>query len=436
MQPTKTWLRIRQSFWFLPAVYGVAGLVLAAIAAGVDLSFPKGMLKSDFPGFLVADKNLAMQISGTLVQSILTMMTVTFSTIMVVLTTFTSQFSPRALQNFISDRTTQLVLAVFVGSVTYNLYALLAIKPSTEKMFLTSLIAILTATLCVAAFVYFINHVAKWVQVNNLINKLSNESLKTIKRVNQGVAKLQDKPNREEVEGEEPKGEKHVITAENSGYVGMINFQSLVNMAEQDDVYISFHVHVGDFVVQGVELFSYWTHADSKAINEQRYRIGVKLDTERTDVQDIEFGIQKLVEITLRAISPAVNDPHTAINCINRIGTLLFELGKREQLSSYLYDSQNQWRVRIKQFDFDHYLYKGFFQIRHYAKEDVSVTTSIIYVLKLIAAKSSPAVGKSVRDFSEYIYGGFNKDVLLPLDEEYLNKEFNELAEITGGLTK
>lgn len=110
MQRTKTWLRIQESFWFLPALYGIVGFILAVIAAGVDLWIPKSVLKSAFPGFLVADRTLAMQISGTLVQSILTVMTVTFSTIMVVLTTFTSQFSPRALQNFVSDRTTQRFL--------------------------------------------------------------------------------------------------------------------------------------------------------------------------------------------------------------------------------------------------------------------------------------------------------------------------------------
>lgn len=118
------------------------------------------------------------------------------------------------------------------------------------------------------------------------------------------------------------------------------------------------------------------------------------MKTERTEVQDIEFGLQKLVENALRAISPAIKDPHSAINAINRIGTLLFEVANREPLSSYLYDREGYWRVKILEFDFEHYLYKAFYQIRYYAKDDVSVTTAIIYVLKLLASQSSGSLKK------------------------------------------
>lgn len=429
MRDIRIAVRIRQSFWFLPAIYGIASILLAILAAGIDLGFQ--ISKTGLPKYLMVDRSLGMKLFSTLMQSVLTMTTITFSTIMVVLTTFTSQFSPRALQNFMADGTTQRVLAIFVSGVIYNLIALFMVRPSPEKLFVSSLLAILIAMFAVAAFVYFINHVAKWVQVNKLINRLTNDLMGTIERVNQGVVQYQDQSQASPDEITEPDGQKHVITAEYGGYIGLINFGALVRQAEKDDAQLCLHVHIGDFVVEGVELLSYWTKTQN--IDEQKYHANIKLEDERTEVQDIEFGIQKLVEIALRAISPSTNDPHTAINCINRIGTLLVELGNRAYPSPYLYDSKNQWRVKIQQFDFDHYLYKAFYQIRHYAESDVSVTTSILYNLKLIAAKSPANVGQSVRAFASYIYEGFNKDVLLPLDEEYINKEMNELMAITGG---
>lgn len=425
MKRTKTQLKIRGSYWFLPALYGIVGFLLAISAIWLDLSFSKETLKNAVPDVLITNTKLAVTLLSTMVQSILTMMTISFSTIMVVLTTFSGQFSPRTLQNFISDRMTQGVLAVYSGGVVYNLVTLLVMKPSSKgSLFLVPLISVAIGILCVAAFVYFINHVAKWVQVNNLIDKLTKEAIETIRNKEDEIGDSQYEGLEHHLDTE---GDEHLITSKRAGYVELLDFQTLIRKAEKDRTIVQLHVYIGDYVMRDTALLSCWYTSGKVAVEESDYRSCVKLGTERTGVQDIEFGIQKLVEIALRAISPAINDPHTAINCINRIGTILVELGKVRPGHLYLYDQEGRSRVVLKQHDFSYYLYKGFYQIRHYGKEDVSVTTAILHVLKLIAEAAPPDIQEIVYDYANYIFEGFEHDVLLSKDKEYIEREWNEL---------
>ncbi|HET7580674.1 MAG TPA: DUF2254 domain-containing protein [Bacillales bacterium] len=431
MKRTKMWLKIRESFWFLPALYGIISILLAIFSVTVDFSFSKEKLESAAPDILVSNTKLGTTILSTLLQSILTMATIAFSTIMVVLTTFSGQFSPRTLQNFVSDRITQRILAIFVSGVIYNLVTLLEMNPSVKRnLLVTPVLSVLIGMTCVAAFVYFINHVAKWVQVNNLIDKLTNEALETIQRIYHDIQSFQQPDQINDQQEDSPDSKKHIAAAERNGYIELIDFGTLMKLAHKDNTVIHLNVYVGSYVMQGNTLFTYQYEEKGTPVNEQKYARCLKLGTERTGMQDIEFQIQKLVEIALRAISPAINDPHTAINCINRIGLILKELSQREDFPSSLYDNEGNRRIELKKHDFAHYLYKAFYQIRHYGKEDISVTTAMFHVLKRLAEQADPEVKKEVLKFRDYIYEGFDQEVLLSLDETYLQKELDELEEM------
>lgn len=430
MNRSKTWLRIRQSFWFLPALFGVLSFILVIGVTIVDFSFSKGQLQNVVPKFAITNSKLSITLLSTMLQSILTMMTISFSTIMVVLTTFSGQFSPRTLQNFVSDQKTQYVIAIFVSGVVYNLFTLLVMKPSNHgSLLMIPIISVLIGLLCVAAFVFFINHVSKWVQVNHLIDKLTEEAVETIKRVYKETEEFQIEDGHED-DSLHTEGKEHIIVGKNAGYVGLIDLNHLIRQAKKDDVSIRFQVNIGDYVMDGTPLFIYWKSDQDKEVDESNYRRSLKLRVERTGVQDIEFGIQKLVEIALRAISPGINDPHTAINCINRIGTILNEVSQNHEVRRYLYDSEGVPRVEMKHSDFSHFLYKGFYQIRHYGKEDVSVTIAILHVLKLLAETVHSSFRKNVFEFADYIYAGFDQNVLVGRDKAYIQQELNKLKEL------
>lgn len=434
MKRTKIWLDLLHSFWFLPALYSIAGVVLAIVTVNIDFLFSEKELKSIAPDVFVPDAELSAKILSALTTATLTMTTITFSTIMVVLTTFSSQFSPRTLQNFIADRKSQNILAIFISGFIYELVAFLQLKsPGEESLFLTPVFAVLIAILGASAFIYFINHVAKLVQVNHLINRITADAIKTIDHLDHDVRRFQeDYKQNDSPDFEEETAEEGIITAKQAGYIDLIDFNALMKFIKRDNIKVRMNVYLGDYVVTGMQLLTYYQDPDKPAIRKEKYRNCIKVSWERSGVQDVEFAIQKLVEIALRAISPSTNDPNTAINCIYRIGEVLIHLGNKRWLHPELIDNEREQRLIIKQHDFSYYLYKTFYQIRHYAKEDVSVTTAILNVCKLIAGNTPVNIHHTIWEFANYIDAGFSKKVLQPQDESFLNHEFDRIAEITG----
>lgn len=434
MKRSKLWLKILHSFWFLPALYIIAAIILALVTVHIDFTFTEKEWKTIVPDVLVPDAELSAKLLSSLTTATLTMTTISFSTIMVVLTTFSGQFSPRTLQNFVSDRAAQNILAIFISGFIYDLVAFLQLKtPGEESLFVTPTLAVFIAVLGAAAFIYFINLVAKLVQVNHLINRLTTDAIKTINNLDHDIKRFQQHPAQTEpLPFDEKSTKENTITAKQAGYIDIIDFSTLMKYIQSDNITVWLNVYLGDYVVTGMQLLSYSQDPEQPVSNIEKYRSCIKVSWERTGVQDIEFEIQKLVEIALRAISPSTNDPNTAINCINRIGEIFIYLGNKKWLHPELIDNQKQERLTIKQHDFSYYLHKAFFQIRHYAKEDVSVTTAILNACKLIAGQTPANVHETIWEFANYIVDGFNKEVLLPQDENFLNHEFNRIAEITG----
>jgi uncharacterized membrane protein len=436
MKITKLLLAIRQNFWFLPFLYGCLAFLLSILSIWIEKTFSAEQIEPYIPNVLLTDIEVSETILSSLAISILTMTTITFSSIMVVLTTYSSQFSPRTLQDFISDRITQRVLGVFVGGFIYSVFMLLFLKEiGPKELFIAPAIAVLLAVICLAFFVFFIQHVATWIQVNNLIDEITRHTLTTIHKTykdslrNHEQIASTDKWEIEELE----RYNKKEINAGKSGYLQLINVHEMVKYATKDDIIIRIDRQIGEYIVKDTPIISYWTHqAHHKEVSEKKYLEMLAFGTERTTVQDIEFGLQKLVEIALRAISPAINDPHTAINCINRIGTILCQIGKATNPEPNYFDQHHNLRVIMEIRSFTDFLYKSFYQIRHYGKNDISVTTAIITALQFIAESNDQHIKNIVWEFSRYIIAGCNKDVLLPLDKDYLNHKIKNLAAATG----
>ncbi|MDZ7838851.1 MAG: DUF2254 family protein [Actinomycetota bacterium] len=175
-------LRYKESIWFVPSLCILGSIVLAFITTTVGTTF-QSQLRQFLPAFAFTGVNLGRDILTVIATSLLTMTTITFSTIMVVLSIYSSQFSPRTLQNFISDRLTQIVLGVFIAGFTYALVSLLFTNEGEpETLVLSAFFAIILALISMGYFIRFIQHITSSIQVNNLMEKLSQEVLQILKR--------------------------------------------------------------------------------------------------------------------------------------------------------------------------------------------------------------------------------------------------------------
>lgn len=426
--------QIQSSFWFIPTFYGIGAL----IAAILTLIFDRYIIQGNaliLPYFFFASYNTSVTILSTLVSSMLTMTTITFSTIMVVLTTYLSNFSPRTLQNFITDRVTKRVLGIFVGGIIYFIVLLLLIKQNSEEgtVYFAPVLAVVYAIVCVAYFVYFIHHVANWILVGNLIRHISKNTLDTIDRTykdfeeaNEGSLASWDSWELDEIKMKEP----HKIRSKKSGYLQNVAIKDLLKEAIAHDFIIKLERDIGEFIDEGTVIFSYWS--TEKHPHEQKLIGALSLGTERTTDQDIEYGIQKLVEIALRAISPGINDPNTAINCINRLGRVLSRLGQKHIPQPLYHDESKNLRVITKPVTYSTYLYKSFYQIRHYAREDVSVLGSILHSLELAAEGNKHDIHETIWEFGQFVIRGFDPKVLDEFDFRFINEKLEKVAKATG----
>ncbi|MFC0274041.1 DUF2254 domain-containing protein [Metabacillus herbersteinensis] len=420
---------MRSKFWYLPSIYSVFALLLAIGSMIIDRFFATHpSLYELIPSIFLSDLNLSQTILSSISTSLLTMTTITFSSILLVLTTFLSQFSPRALQNFITDHHTQRVLGIFVGGFIYSIILLLLVRDnSVSNLFIVPTFAIIVAIACLGVFVFFINHVTTWIKVSNLIFNITIKTTRSIEETLRDKNVTDTESPWEDWESEEIKTiEPYECKSLKSGYVQFIELEKLLKLATDEDCIIRIEKDLGDYVDLDTPLLSIWRVENVRNLDDYYNKISIITDQE--PVKDIEFGIQKLVEIALRAISPAINDPYTAINSIEHLARMLSKLGKKELQTSFHHDSLNNLRIIFDKPTFDDYLYESFFQIRHYGKEDISIVVSVIKALTFIAESNTKEIKEKIWSFSSYIIEGLEQNNWLTRDKAFINTHLRVLA--------
>jgi uncharacterized membrane protein len=429
-------LIIRSSFWYLPLFYGFTAFIAALISRQVDhFLHLHPMYYRYIPSMFLCDIDLAKTVLSSIATSLLTMTTITFSSIMIVLTTYLSQFSPRTLQDFITDHQTQRVLGIFAGGFIYSIILLLLLRDETgTSVFLVPTFAVTIAVICLIVFVFFIHHVSSWIQVSNLIHHITTKTLEAIN--DQFVDKhiVHQDPPWEDWESAEIVHKTPVqIHSTKSGYLQFINIPSLIKHAQQKDVIVKIEKELGEYVDKNSLLFSVWNINVGESNKAQdTFTPFLSIGKQRAPLQDVDFGITKIVEIALRALSPGINDPNTAISCINELGKILGGLGQKHLPRPYYNDGDRSLRVIMNHPNYERYLYKSFYQLRHYSAGDVSVLASILDALQRIAEVNESDIKHVVWSFTQYIKEGINQQQLVQLDKDYLNEKLQAIAISSG----
>jgi uncharacterized membrane protein len=308
----------------------------------------------------------------------------------------------------------------------------LLLRESDQQFFVLSpTLAVIYAIICVGFFVFFVNHVGRWIQVSNLIHHITRNTIESIhKNYEDENIQAADEPWKDWESEELNLVEPTYMHAEAPGYLLVIEIDKLVELASTDNVIVKVEVGLGDFLEKGTPILSFWGH--SNKLDHSNYQSFFHVGEERATIQDIDFGLTKLVEISLRALSPGINDPNTAISGIRALARILTVLAKKNLHRSFYNDKHESLRVIVKQRHFEDYLYRCYYQIRHYGIEDVSVVAAMIDSLYLIATQNNNKSKKMVWHFSHYIQQGIKKESLLELDRAYLNEKIQQLAIHTG----
>ena len=381
------WLALQGSLWFVPTLIVAAGvaLALALIEAQLLIEFELGSM---WPRLFGAGAEGSRGMLSAIATSMITVAGVVFSITIVALSLAASQYSPRVLRHFMADRTTQVVLGTFVSIYVYCLIVLRTIRsPGEEGGGYVPSVAVfggvVIAFVGVGLLIYFIHHVATSIQVSAIVGRIAEETLAAIDR-------LYPEPLGEPGpgDGDEPPEPvppvRSTIRAPRTGNIVSIDAPALLELAVDHDTLLRIVPCIGDFIVEGEPLVEVCARRDPPKELCEALPALFTIERQRTIHQDAPYGVQQLVDIALKALSPGIHDPTTAIACIDQIGALLVQLS-RQRIEGPWRCVDGRLRVVAPGPDYDHFIALAFDAIADHAADHVEVLDRLLRTLQRIA---------------------------------------------------
>ncbi|MFO8099033.1 MAG: DUF2254 domain-containing protein [Salinibacter sp.] len=382
----KYWDQFRSSFWFVPSLMTGAAAGMAFATVALDRAKPDEwmqILSWAYTGGAAG----ASAVLGTISGSMITIAGVVFSMTLVALSLTTSQLGPRLLRTFMTDRANQMVLGTFVATFVYCLLVLRTIRYPDEGAFVPHLsvtLGVALALVSVGVLIYFIHHISRSIQADVLVGRIGKEVIEEVGDLYPG--RLGREADDVPIVPTAFEQEARPIPAAKDGYVQTIDPEGLMDVATEEDLLFRIEQGPGRYVVAGRPLVC--AHPGGRVSDRVAARVNgaFVLGIQRTPEQDLEFAANQLVEIAVRALSPSLNDPFTAIRCIDQLGSALCRLAQREMPSPYRHDEDHRLRVIAPGVTFPSVVDAAFDKIRRHAGSSIAVLVRLLEMISVIAA--------------------------------------------------
>ena len=392
----KLWDSLHSSYWFVPTLMVAIAIGFSFLAINLDETLDTDLIEA--LGWTYAhDADGARTILSTIAGSSITVATTVFSITIVALQLASSQFGPRLLRNFMQDRVNQFVLGTFISTFMYCLLVLRTIQGQDEGQFLPQIsvtFSVLLAALNLAVLIYFIHHAAESIQADNVIERVSQELHNEVER----LFPQQLGHGKQQPELDNPVDFDRVaqpVKSTNAGYIQVIDDQLLMKIAKQHNLLLRLLHRPGQFVVEQKNLVMVYPGEQvSKKLIEKINKAFI-VGSQRTQQQDLEFSIEQLVEIAVRALSPGINDPFTAIRCIDHLSAVLCRLAQKDIPSPYRYEEGDKLRIVANPTTFTGAVDTAFNLIRQNSASDVAVTIRLLGAIAVIAPSTERPTDRS-----------------------------------------
>ncbi len=391
------WDALRTSYWFLPSLMAVAAVALSFATTALDGVVGEKWLESI--GWLYANKpDGARALLSTIAGSMITVAGVTFSITIAALAYASSQFGPRLLTNFMQDRGNQITLGTFIATFLYCLLVLRTVRSADEVTgqeqaadvvgafvpHIAILCGLMLALASLGVLIFFIHHIPDSIHASHVIAEVGREldgKIDELYPQHLGEAPPDARDPAEDVP-EDFFDRAAPVEADGTGYLQHLDTEGLAHLAQRHDLLLRVAYRPGDFVATGRAVaFAYPSErADEDVLHAIRNTFA--WGRRRTQSQDVLFLVNELVEIAGRALSPGVNDPFTAIACMNWLGAALAQLARREIPSPYRFDDDGTLRLIAYPITFDTFAEAIFDQLRPYASTD---RNAALYLMKILA---------------------------------------------------
>lgn len=363
--------KVLKSIAFYPVLLAFVFFVVALLILKIEnLEFIKD-LKKELPYLFISDYETARAILTTLIGGILSLTVFSFSMVMVVLNQASSNFSPRLLPNLISNKKHQLILGIYIGTLLYSIFILIALGAEgieSNSIGASSMLAAIFGVVCVGLFVYFIHNISTAIQINNIIDRIYKTSSKSLNNT------YEEQQAKVALRYSESKGFKPIISNK-AGYFNGFDISLMTETLKENEnqlnivPYLNQHLYEGD-VIAMVE--NSLEEHDEKAL-----LFCFNISSNRHDGDEGVSGLIKLSEIAVKAMSPGINDPGTAIEAIVKLGKLLYQTVAFANATSHKIENKNMIII-THNIAIDELLRITIQPIRFYAKEDCLVLFQLI----------------------------------------------------------
>jgi uncharacterized membrane protein len=385
------WDYLAGALWVLPTLSVVTFLLAGAALSRVEVDDGSPLDALAFQGTAEDARSLLIVVSSTMI----TVTGLVFALTIVALQIASGQYSPRLLRNFMRDRGTQLVLSIFVGAFAYSTAGLytVGIQGRGQEAFVPRLAvsgSLALALASVGVLIYFIHHLAHSIQIDSIMSQVEREAMSVIHDV------YPHRPSYRELEElcPEPPMEAVGVPSPRSGYVQAVHPEPLVAAAVQHDLVVVVARQVGEHVVAGTAIAWTWRRSAGQPppgadLLRRAVADAIQIGFERTMVQDVGFGIRRLVDIANKALSPAINDPYTGVQAIHHLSVLLCSLARLRLGDGIVRDDQGELRVAVPRPKFPDYLRFGTAQIRRFGAAEPAVARALIVALRDVGISSA-----------------------------------------------
>jgi uncharacterized membrane protein len=425
---------LRTNLWLVPGIQVLAAIALFAVTLNLDHAAYRGVFT--LPSWVISGTaDAARQILTTIAAAVITVVGVVFSIILVTLTLASTQFGPRMLRNFIRDRGTQLTLGTFVATFVYAVLVLVSIGTGSHGNFVPHIGVTVTLAMMVAdmaVLIYFIHHTAMSIQLPQVIASIARDLSGAIevqgghdgRGRSEAVREAGPSPSELRTRMKEDGG---VVRAPASGYLQFIRHRILVQFAADADAVIALDYRPGHFLVQGHPFAAVWPAEAADRVGEALGRANIT-GPHRTLTQDISFGIDQLVEIAIRALSPAVNDTFTAMTCIDWLGDSLCKVTRRWHPVQVHRDSAGYIRVLTAEPSHERLVQRAFEKIRQDSQGMPAVMIrQLDSLVKIMADTSSAGQRRVLLDQAAMIQRASERSVPEGADRDDIRRRHEEV---------
>lgn len=412
--------RVTESIAFYPVLIPAVYALVAVLTLAFESTSPSAALRDKLPPGLI-DADNSREILGTLITGIISLTVFSFSMVMVVLNGAAARLSPRVLPGLVSDVRNQVILGIYLGSIVYNLIMIgtLNNKAPASVPGLGLLLALLFGMLCMALFVVFIRSVSQSIQVEWILSQLYNGASANLDKRKKRIAGIADMPDATDWWS---------LPAVRPGYLREVNERRLGKVLHQHNLTAILQVEPGFFLIEGHPLIKLSSRLSDTEANEILDCFDFH-DNEFAGA-NISYGMRQISEIAVKAISPAINDPGTAMRAINLLGVLLKRLGSVPPFDIGCFD-EGRPRLFYPQLEMARMLQTVIAPIRIYGGHDPQVLITLLQCLKnALHGNPSDAQLEALHDEVRALRKDADAKVANPRDRRAVNEVIERLAEL------